>query len=59
MSMTDGKEKIDPILRAWLDRVLVPAMVRLYLDSSDEVRDNRCSLNPSEETDTPPSEQVQ
>jgi len=29
------KRKIDPALKSWLDNVIVPAMVRQYLDSRE------------------------
>jgi len=51
--------KIDPALKVWLDDVLVPAMVRMYLDFKGDVRDNRCSPSPSQDVGTSPSEQVQ
>jgi hypothetical protein len=51
--------KIDPALKAWLDNVFVPAMVRLYLDSRRDVGDNCLSPSPSQDSDTPPSERVQ
>ena len=34
------RARIDPAVREWLDTVLVPAMVRLYLASSERVVDN-------------------
>jgi hypothetical protein len=51
--------KIDPALKSWLDNVLVPAMVRLYLDSRSDVRDNCPSPSPHADGDTEPSERVQ
>jgi hypothetical protein len=32
--------QIDPALKAWIDRVLAPALVRQYLDACREVGDN-------------------
>lgn len=36
----DRDPKIDPALKAWIDDVLVPAMVRQYLDACRAVGDN-------------------
>lgn len=51
--------KIDPVLKAWLDNVLVPAMVRQYLAARSEVGDNGFGVSPPEDSDTPLSEHVQ
>jgi hypothetical protein len=51
--------KIDPALKAWLDNVLVPIMVREYLAPAHEARDNVSSPDPAEGSETPPSEQFQ
>jgi hypothetical protein len=47
--------KINPAVKAWLDNVLVPAMVRLYNSRSD-AGDNCLSPSPYLDADTPPSE---
>ena len=51
--------KIDPALKAWLDNVLVPVMVRQYLAARPRTGDN--GLNPSsvENSEKPESEPVQ
>jgi hypothetical protein len=41
--------KIDPALKAWLDNVLVPVMVREYLASAREAGDNVSSPVPPDE----------
>jgi hypothetical protein len=51
--------EIDPVLKAWLDNVLVPAMVRKYLDACHELGDNGVSPTISRDSDTPNSERVQ
>jgi hypothetical protein len=51
--------KIDPALKAWVDRVLVPAMVRQYLDARREVGDNNDSRLPCLDSGTSNEETVQ
>jgi len=34
------KQRVDPVVKAWLDIVLVPAMVRLYLATDSAEADN-------------------
>ena len=36
----DRDPKIDPVLKAWIDHVLAPALVRQYLDERRKVGDN-------------------
>jgi hypothetical protein len=38
------KPKITPEMKAWLDHVLIPAMVRLYLAGSGANEDNGMNL---------------
>ena len=38
------KTPLDPALKGWLDIVLVPALVRLYLAANDPVADNGSSI---------------
>jgi hypothetical protein len=35
-----GKKRLDPEVKAWMDNVFVPAMVRLYLAESASRNDN-------------------
>jgi hypothetical protein len=51
--------QIDKVLKAWLDNVIVPVMVRQYLAACSEVRDNGCRPSPSGDADNPVSEHVQ
>ena len=51
--------KIDPALKAWLDNVLVPVMVREYLTPSREPGDNVSSSDSAEDSKTPASESFQ
>jgi hypothetical protein len=50
---------IDPAVKAWVDRVLVPAMVRQYLDARPEVRDNSDSRFPSLDSGTSDEDAIQ
>lgn len=50
---------IDPAVKAWVDRVLVPAMVRQYLDARREVRDNSDSRIPSLDSGTSNEDAIQ
>jgi hypothetical protein len=47
--------KIDPVLKQWLDNVLVPAMVREYLALPEE-RDNVLGPPPEESDDSIPED---
>ena len=38
------KRKIDPAVKAWLDNVIVPALVQQYLAECDSRQDNGRSL---------------
>jgi hypothetical protein len=51
-----GTAEIDPVLKAWIDNVLVPVMVREYLDSRPVEVDN--GLSP-EDSETPMPERFQ
>jgi hypothetical protein len=51
--------KIDPALKAWVDRVLVPAMVRQYLDARPEISDNNDSRFPCLDSGTSNEDTVQ
>jgi len=51
--------KIDPALKAWLDKVLIPVMVREYLAPAREAGDNVSSPDSTEELRNPASEQFQ
>ena len=51
--------KIDPAVKAWLDDVLIPAMVRQYLAVSRDVVDNGVNLISSVESDRLTSEKAQ
>jgi len=53
----DGK--IDPALKAWLDNVLIPVMVREYLAPAREAGDNVSSPDSAEDSKNPTSEQFQ
>jgi hypothetical protein len=44
----EREPRIEPALKAWLDNVLVPSMVRQYLAAFREVDDNGVSAIPSE-----------
>ena len=37
------KRKIDPVMKAWMDNVFVPAMVQLYLAENRIAQDNKDS----------------
>jgi hypothetical protein len=50
---------IDPAVKAWVDRVLVPAMVRQYLDTRPEVSDNSDSRFPSLDSGTSNEDAIQ
>jgi hypothetical protein len=39
-ALSAKKSGIDPAVRVWLDKVLVPAMVRLYLVGTESEADN-------------------
>ncbi len=51
--------RIDPALKALVDRVLVPAMVRQYRAARPEVRDNSDSRFPSLDSGTSAEDSVQ
>lgn len=40
VAVSAKKRKVDPAVKAWLDNVLVPAMVRLYLAANNSGADN-------------------
>jgi hypothetical protein len=50
---------IDPALKAWLDNVLIPAMVRQYLAVSRDVIDNGVNAISSAESDSLTPEKTQ
>jgi hypothetical protein len=52
-------KKIDPALKDWLDKVLIPVMVRQYLAIRGTVGDNGFSPIPCEDSVIPTSERVQ
>jgi hypothetical protein len=49
MERTDPETRIDPILKTWLDNVLVPIMVQQYLVACAEIGDNGCRPSPSQD----------
>jgi hypothetical protein len=51
--------KIDPVLKSWLDNVIIPVIVREYLAAQSQIGDNGLRLRPSEDSETPPSEPIQ
>jgi hypothetical protein len=51
--------KIESLLKAWLDNVLVPIMVREYLATRSAEGDNSGSPRSSENAASPESEQIQ
>lgn len=53
----DGK--IDPALKEWIDKVLVPVMLREYLEARSIVGDNVPRPNSSEESNSPETERLQ
>jgi hypothetical protein len=56
--MERGK-KIDPVLKEWLDKVLVPVMVQEYLAMRANAGDNGSSPIAFEDSDIPSSGRVQ
>jgi len=54
-----GDTKLDPTLKAWIDSVLVPALVRQYLDARREARDNGEDRFPSLDSDNSSEDLVQ
>ena len=51
--------KIDPVVKSWLDHVLIPAMVQQYLAVSRDVVDNDVNAISSAESDSLTSEKTQ
>jgi hypothetical protein len=51
--------KIDPVVKDWLDNVLIPALVRQYLAVSRDVVDNGVNAISSAELDRLTSEKTQ
>jgi hypothetical protein len=51
--------KIDPVLKSWLDNVLIPVLVREYLKAQSEIGDNGWRLRLSEHSETSASEPIQ
>jgi hypothetical protein len=56
---TEQHVKVEPTLKAWLDNVFVPVMVRQYLAVTREVADNGLSAAPPEKSIPSTPEKVQ
>lgn len=55
----ETSRKIDPVLKAWIDNVLVPVMVRRYLESCGVEEDNDSIPNSLQDSIMPESERDQ
>jgi hypothetical protein len=55
----EGSTKIDPVLKAWIDNVMVPVMVREYLEVCEAAGDNVQSPNSPKGSSLPEWERLQ
>jgi hypothetical protein len=55
----ERKVQIDPALKAWLDRAIIPALVRQYLAIRRDVDDNGSSAIHREDSNPSSAENVQ